>query len=1610
MASPTFGWYRYSTTDPGTCNDSFGTRAPASGGSDLGSGTSAVAYTQGLTGLVAGTTYFYCAIAQNTGGTAFGTLQQFTTLAAPTVTTDLASLVTSTTATLNGTANPNGDAATGYFRYATTSPGTCNDSFGTRAPATGGTALGAGTSAVAFTQAISGLTAATTYYYCAIAQNSVGTRFGAVLSFSTPDAPTVTTNAATLVTSTSATLNAAANPNSDAATGWFRYSTTDPGTCNDTFGTRAPASGGTSLGAGTAAVAYSNAISSLLPGNTYYYCGIASNSLGTRFGAVLSFTALAEAPTVTTNAATLITKVTATLNGTANPGGAATTGWFRYSTTDPGTCNDTFGIRAPASGGSSLGSGNSAMAFSQAITGLSPAITYYYCAIASNTIGTSFGTVMSFSASAGEPSVTTNAATLVTATTATLNAAANPNGLATTGWFRYSTTDPGTCDDTFGTRAPASGGTALGAGTSAVAYSNAISSLLPGTTYYYCGIASNSLGTSFGAVLSFTTLAALPVVTTNAATAVTQTTATLDGSANPGGAATTGWFRYSTVSPGTCNDTFGTRAPISGGSSLGSGNSAVAYTQGVTGLAPSTTYFYCALAANTIGTGFGTVEQFTTPAIVETGVTLTSGALMVSDDNGGSSADTITLSCNSSNLRINDPGRTIGAGPGTTQVNANTVDVPLAGLTSISVNTFDGSDTLNVDLSGCDIIPGADPSGDAAGLAVGGISFSGGANTTGAGDKLNIVGGSATTQTFNFTNENDGNVVLAGSTAGTITYTGLEPVSSSVNAANVVLNYSNVTETITATDAGGGQTAVDSNVGGESVTFNNPTTSLQINGGDTGDDTINVNGFGSGFGANLTINGGTGNDTVNIATSINFASGNNLNVDLQDDDVSPGTDQFNLNSGTLALSGTGSATIKVSQQATFVGSITAVNGGITVEANQQLTPTAGNFRGVTLNTGSLLTTSGTGNILVSGKGGNDVATGSHRGVFLTGGSITSTSAVAGAGTITVNGTGGGGLATNRGVEIFNLASVSSVVGDISITGFGSTAGTTTGNSGVIVNTDASVVSTGSAKITINGTGGSGTSSNHGVSVQNDNALVSSAGGEISIIGMGGAATTTNNMGILAANGARIQATGGAKIGLNGTGGTGTSFLFGVSSGGFNATTLVPTTITSDSGDITITGFGGTGSGFGQIGVNTANGGQIIAANAAKITIAGTGGAGTSDNYGAGFDGANVAGTKVQSANGDIDITGTAGTSAGTDMDGVRFEDSIAAQPVSIVTTGSGQLTVTGTAGNADPTSSGIQIVDDATMTLAGATHSFIADKMDIGASAVSIDAGANAVNNRQKTAGIAIDLGGADSATLLGLTDAELDKVTAATLNIGNVNTGDIITTTAITRSAATVMNLTSGSSIAINSGQIDSGGGNVTASPNAAGFLFVGNSGVDATTGAASTFKLASGRTLRIFINSATVDSGYSQLNVAGRVDITGTSLVFTPGSTPTALASYTIINNDGTADAITGEFTGLPDEFVITNFLGSGLNARIDYQGGDGNDCVITMLAPLPEIQFSAPQFYEDESQTAVVTITRSGDLTNPSSVSFNTAPGGPCHGRSDVHRGRSIMSCRAARCRER
>lgn len=211
------------------------------------------------------------------------------------------------------------------------------------------------------------------------------------------------------------------------------------------------------------------------------------------------------------------------------------------------------------------------------------------------------------------PTAVTAAATNRTGTSATLNGTTNPGGAQTTASFRYGTSLTSCTGGAF-TQVPASE-SPVPAGVVDVNVTLTLTGLSQGTTYYFCLLTSNAFGASLGNQLSFTTLNT-PAVTTIAVTALSATTVTLNGAVNPRGLSTTAWFRYDTVNPGICNDSYGTRTPPANDSPLGSGMAIQNYSQNLTGLVAATTYYVCAIAQNSDGPGFGNVLTMPTPYAV----------------------------------------------------------------------------------------------------------------------------------------------------------------------------------------------------------------------------------------------------------------------------------------------------------------------------------------------------------------------------------------------------------------------------------------------------------------------------------------------------------------------------------------------------------------------------------------------------------------------------------------------------------------------------------------------------------------------------------------------------------------------------------------------------------------------------------------------------------------------------------------------------------------------------------------------------------------------------------------------------------------------------------
>jgi hypothetical protein len=102
-------------------------------------------------------------------------------------------------------------------------------------------------------------------------------------------------------------------------------------------------------------------------------------------------------PSVTTGSATSITQTSATLNGTVNPNGQATTYHFEWGTTTG------YGQQAPTGPEPSAGSGTTNVSVSANLSSLSPGTTYHYRLVATNASGTSFGSDQTVTTTGASP-------------------------------------------------------------------------------------------------------------------------------------------------------------------------------------------------------------------------------------------------------------------------------------------------------------------------------------------------------------------------------------------------------------------------------------------------------------------------------------------------------------------------------------------------------------------------------------------------------------------------------------------------------------------------------------------------------------------------------------------------------------------------------------------------------------------------------------------------------------------------------------------------------------------------------------------------------------------------------------------------------------------------------------------------------------------------------------------------------------------------------------------------------------------------------------------------------------------------------------------------------
>jgi hypothetical protein len=296
-----------------------------------------------------------------------------------------------------------------------------------------------------------------------------------------PVAPVVTTEPANPVKDTEATLNGKVNPSAQSTTYWFKYGTTatyDHETTHESLGFSE-----------NTAHAKSAAVTGLAAATTYHFRMFAENVTGTSMGIDRSLTTAGPPvpPTVTTEPAESVGGTEATLKGSINPQGLATTYFFNYGTTAPA-----YGQKTTER---SLVAGTTSVPKTELVTGLTINTTYHFQLVAENSARKSEGIDKTFT-TRGKPLATTGLASGVTDTAATLEGLVNAEGQNTNYSFKYGVTEAYGQETT---------PTVAGKGTTNVPASAPLTGLLPLTTYHFQLVAKSGAGESTGNDQTFTT-------------------------------------------------------------------------------------------------------------------------------------------------------------------------------------------------------------------------------------------------------------------------------------------------------------------------------------------------------------------------------------------------------------------------------------------------------------------------------------------------------------------------------------------------------------------------------------------------------------------------------------------------------------------------------------------------------------------------------------------------------------------------------------------------------------------------------------------------------------------------------------------------------------------------------------------------------------------------------------------------------------------------------------------------------------------------------------------------------------------------------------------------
>jgi len=447
------------------------------------SGTGVGSFSINISGLTPDTKYYFRAFATNSIGTAYGEPVSATTLSSLAVLTT----VEVTNITINSAIS--GGNVTHQGSDAPFSRGVCWST--SQNPTITDNIAQNPLNQNSFTCNMTGLRPGTTYYVRAFATNSIGTGYGNQVTFRTEaSTPELTTVEATLIASNSARCGG--NITTDNGS-----TVTARGVCWSTQTNPVIQTGNhTSDGSGTGT--FESNISGLTPGTKYYVRAYATNGKGTEYGVQISFTTLPELPSLTTTNASSITFSSAISGGSiqSNGGSAIITQGVCLSVTQMPTISDRVVLDLTHN-----------TSFSSTINELSPGTTYYLRAFATTQAGTGYGNQISFQTTTTTPELITLPPDNISSSGASTGGNITSDGgasITARGVCWSTVTNPVLETNNFTTN-----------GTGTGSFESTITGLNPETKYYIRAYATNSAGTSYGTLYSFTTqVLVLPTVAT----------------------------------------------------------------------------------------------------------------------------------------------------------------------------------------------------------------------------------------------------------------------------------------------------------------------------------------------------------------------------------------------------------------------------------------------------------------------------------------------------------------------------------------------------------------------------------------------------------------------------------------------------------------------------------------------------------------------------------------------------------------------------------------------------------------------------------------------------------------------------------------------------------------------------------------------------------------------------------------------------------------------------------------------------------------------------------------------------------------------------------------